>query len=54
MAALNLPLQKTTENVEDPAEAELDLDTFAVVFYYILKIITEIVMNMLFYLCIGW
>jgi len=31
VAALNLPLQKTAEDVEDPADAELDLDTFAVV-----------------------
>ncbi|CAI6366412.1 unnamed protein product [Macrosiphum euphorbiae] len=30
VAALNLPLQKTAEDVEDPADAELDLDTFAV------------------------
>jgi len=29
VAALNLPLQKTAENVEDPSEAELNLDTFA-------------------------
>ncbi|XP_015368503.1 PREDICTED: pescadillo homolog [Diuraphis noxia] len=29
VAALNLPLQKTAEDVEDPADAELDLDTFA-------------------------
>lgn len=32
MAALNLPLLKTAEGVEDPAEAELDLDTFAMVY----------------------
>jgi len=31
VAALNLPLQKTAEDVEDPADAELDLDTFATV-----------------------
>lgn len=31
VAALNLPLQKTAENVEDPADEELDLDTFAMV-----------------------
>ncbi|VVC32348.1 Hypothetical protein CINCED_3A023727 [Cinara cedri] len=29
VAALNLPLLKTAEDVEDPAEAELNLDTFA-------------------------
>lgn len=29
VAALNLPLLKTAEDVEDPAEADLDLDTFA-------------------------
>ncbi|XP_026811827.1 pescadillo homolog [Rhopalosiphum maidis] len=29
VAALNLPLLKTAEDVEDPADAELDLDTFA-------------------------
>ncbi|XP_050439028.1 pescadillo homolog [Adelges cooleyi] len=28
VAALNLPLLKTAENVEDPAEDDLDLDTF--------------------------
>lgn len=36
VAALNLPLLKTVEGVEDPAEAELDLDTFAMVYDYIM------------------
>jgi len=34
VAALNLPLQKTVENIEDPAEAELNLDIFAMVSNY--------------------
>jgi len=34
-------LQKTAEDVEDPAEAELDLDTFAMV-YNIFGIISQL------------
>jgi hypothetical protein len=33
VAALNLPLLKTAEGVEDPSESELDLDTFVIVNY---------------------
>lgn len=44
VAALNLPLLKTAEDVEDPADDEFNLDTFALV-YDKLNILLDINMN---------